>query len=556
MKTKIIAPTASAYGYPLLIKRLLMAGVEAAPGQQIIYADNFSYDYRGFFQRVCRLANALTQAGVKGGDTVAVLDWDSHRYLECFFAVPMIGAVLHTVNVRLTPEQILYTMNHAEDDLVLLNRDFLPLLEAIHSRLTTVDGYVLMEDAPASGAPTAGIAPVGEYEQLLAAADAQYEFPDFDENSVATLFYTTGTTGNPKGVYFSHRQLVLHTLALIATLGAYPGTDCLRSEDVYMPITPMFHVHAWGVPYAATVLGAKQVYPGRYEPDKLVQLIEQQQVNFSHCVPTILQMLVSCERAQQIDWSRWTVLIGGGAFPRGLAEQALALGARVLSAYGLSETCPILTTTRLPPDLRQLDEAERLTYILKTGVAAPMVELKVVDTRGQEVVRDNQAVGEVVARAPWLTQGYFREPQRSEELWRDGWLHTGDVASIDERGFLQIRDRIKDVIKSGGEWISSLQLESLISRHPAVVEVAVVGVADPRWGERPHALVVATADGIDCDQLADHLRPFVDSGELSAWAVPRSVDVVATIPKTSVGKLDKKRIRADLSVQHSSPDSP
>ncbi|MCW8885298.1 MAG: fatty acid--CoA ligase, partial [Motiliproteus sp.] len=472
-------------------------------------------------------------------------DWDSHRYLECFFAIPMIGAVLHTVNVRLAPEQILYTINHAEDDFIIVHQDFIPILEGVAPRVETVKGYVTIEEQGAAGDYQLSADLFGSYEALMSDASSSYSFADFDEDSVATTFYTTGTTGNPKGVYFTHRQLVLHTLATMATLGGYEGCGCLRSEDVYMPITPMFHVHAWGVPYVATLLGAKQVYPGRYDPNALVDLIEREGVTFSHCVPTILQMLVSCDRASQVDWSRWTVLIGGGAFPRGLAEQALALGASILSAYGMSETCPILTTTRLSKDLREGPEEQRLNYCLKTGLAAPMVDLRVINSSGIEVARDNDEVGEIQVRAPWLTQGYLNDEARSEELWSGGWLHTGDVASVDDRGYIQIRDRIKDVIKSGGEWISSLQLESLISRHPQVREVAVVGVADKRWEERPHALVVADA-GITAEQLAEHLKQFVDGGEIKDWALPRSFDFVQEIPKTSVGKMDKKLIRAKL----------
>ncbi len=546
MKTKVIKPTSSAYSYPLLIKRILMSGVEAAPGQEIVYGERFRYSYHEFHQRVCQLANLLTDSGVQAGDTVAVMDWDSHRYLECFFAIPMIGAVLHTVNIRLAPEQMLYTINHAQDDLILVHSDFVPMIEGIQDRIETVKGLVLIDEMGEGVVCDSTIPILGQYEEMLSQKSGCYDFPDFDENSVATTFYTTGTTGNPKGVYFSHRQLVLHTLATTATVSAYEGGSCLRSDDVYMPITPMFHVHAWGVPYVATMIGAKQVYPGRYEPDKLVSLIESEQVTFSHCVPTILQMLLNCSRAKEIDWSRWTVLIGGGAFPRGLAEQAIDLGANVMSAYGMSETCPILTTTRLSKDLRELPAEERLRYTLKTGVAAPMVELKVINAEGEEVLRDDQEVGEIVVRAPWLTQGYLHETERSEELWQQGWLHTGDVASVDSLGFVQIRDRIKDVIKSGGEWISSLMLESLLSQHEKVAEVAVVGVPDSRWEERPHALVVAKEAGLTAAELGEHMQQFVAAGDVSAWAVPKTYDLVSSIPKTSVGKLDKKRIRSEL----------
>ncbi|HYQ39832.1 MAG TPA: AMP-binding protein, partial [Pseudomonas sp.] len=290
-KTKIIPPAHGAYDYPLLIKRLLLSGVRYQPEQEIVYSDKLRYTYRTLNERIQRLANALTAAGVKAGDTVALLDWDSHRSLECFFAVPMLGAVLHTVNVRLSPEQIVYTMNHAEDDLVLVHDDFLPLLEQVHGELDTVRGYVQLTETTAKAT---ALPVLGEYEALLAAAERHFEFADFDENSVATLFYTTGTTGHPKGVYFTHRQLVLHTLNELGTFAAYEGQPLLRSGDVYMPITPMFHVHAWGVPYVATAMGVKQVYPGRYEPNQLVRLFREEGVTFSHCVPTILQMMLDC----------------------------------------------------------------------------------------------------------------------------------------------------------------------------------------------------------------------------------------------------------------------
>jgi fatty-acyl-CoA synthase len=277
--TKRIAPAEGAYDYPLLIKRLLLSGVRYQPDQEIVYADKLRYSYRTLNERIQRLANALTAAGVKAGDTVALLDWDSHRALECFFAVPMLGAVLHTVNIRLSPEQVAYTMNHAEDDIVLVHDDFLPLMEQVNGELKTVRGYVQLTDSSAK--PTR-LPSLGEYEALLAGAASHFDFPDFDERSVATLFYTTGTTGNPKGVYFSHRQLVLHTMNELGTFAGWDGQPLLRSGDVYMPITPMFHVHAWGVPYVATAMGLKQVYPGRYEPNSLVRLFREEGVSFSH----------------------------------------------------------------------------------------------------------------------------------------------------------------------------------------------------------------------------------------------------------------------------------
>ena len=289
MQANPIHITPSAYSYPLLIKQLLHTPLASAPDQEIVYADKQRYTYRDFARRLGRLANGLKRCGVEMGTTVAVMDWDSHRYLECFFAVPMIGAVLQTVNVRLSPEQILYTLNHAGAEVLLVNREFLPILAQIRADLMSVKTFVLLsdDDAPLPEGFAA------EYESLLASSPEEYDFPDFDENTRATTFYTTGTTGLPKGVYFSHRQLVLHTLAVSAALGLAPVQGRFHRDDVYMPLTPMFHVHAWGIPYVATMAGVKQVYPGRYQPTTILELIEREKVSFSHCVPTILHMLLS-----------------------------------------------------------------------------------------------------------------------------------------------------------------------------------------------------------------------------------------------------------------------
>ncbi|WP_460141805.1 fatty acid--CoA ligase [Pseudomonas sp. S2_E01] len=541
MATKIIPPADGAHAYPLLIKQLLLSGVRYEPGREIVYADKLRYSYQTLNQRIRRLANALTAAGVKAGDTVAMLDWDSHRYLECFFAVPMIGAVLHTVNIRLSPEQVLFTMNHAEDDLVLVHDDFLPLVEQVRDRLETVKGFIRLSD---DQAVETALPVLGEYEQLLAGASDQYDFADFDEHSVATLFYTTGTTGDPKGVYFSHRQLVLHTLNAAGTLGAYQGQPLLRSDDVYMPITPMFHVHAWGVPYVATMMGLKQVYPGRYEPNTLVRLFREEQVSFSHCVPTVLQMILNCEEGSKTRFEGWKMLIGGSALPLGIASEASARGMRVHAGYGMSETCPLLCLTHLRDDDLAQPMTEQLLTRIKTGTPIPLVDLKIIDARGQEVAHDGESLGEVVVRAPWLTQGYLKEREKGAELWQGGWLHTGDMASIDPQGCVEIKDRIKDVIKTGGEWISSLELESLISEHPAVMSVAVVGIADEQWGERPMAMVVCEAGQyLDRKLLETHLQAFVDGGRINKWAIPKQFKFVADIPKTSVGKINKKLIR-------------
>jgi len=533
-----------AYDYPLLIKHLLHTPLAVAPEQEIVYADKRRYTYQEFNSRLARLAEGLQSLGVKSGNTVAVMDWDSHRYLECFFAVPMMGAVLHTVNVRLSPEQILYTINHAQDDFILVHTDFIPLIEQIQERFERPIKLILLQD-DANESQT-GVETMVEYEDLLHRQSGEFKFPDFDEQTRATTFYTTGTTGDPKGVYYSHRQLVLHSLAVTAALGAATGQGRFHRNDVYMPITPMFHVHAWGIPYVATMMGVKQVYPGRYAPDSLLRLIQKEKVTFSHCVPTILHMLLSSPVVDEVDLCNWSVIIGGAALPRGLAKAVLDRGVDIYGGYGMSETCPVLTLAQLEPHMLDASVDDQLDVRCKTGRPIPMVDIRVVDEAMNDVAHDGVSAGEVVVRSPWLTQGYFKNPQGSEELWHGGYLHTGDIGNINDKGYLQITDRIKDVIKSGGEWISSLTLEDIVSRHPGVSEVAAIGIPDERWGERPMVLIVQNTDAdvpASAENICSHVSKYVESGDISKWAVPERVEFVDEIPKTSVGKLDKKLIR-------------
>ncbi|AQG82270.1 fatty acid--CoA ligase [Spirosoma montaniterrae] len=552
IQTKLIPRTAEAHEPPMLLKTLLAQSLKYEPHREIVYRDLFRMNYVTFNQRVRQLANVLTGLGVGPGDTVAVMDWDSHRYLECFFGITSIGAVLHTINVRLSPAQILYTMNHAEDKVVLIHEDFLPILNAIQGQLTTVERYVLLSDKVYTDLNAVGEAPAGfagEYETLLKSAHPDYEFPDFDENTWATTFYTTGTTGNPKGVYFSHRQLFMHTMGLATYVCGYQAVPFSSIADVYMPITPMFHVHAWGFPFLATMLSAKQVYPGRYEPELLLKLLLKEGVTFSHCVPTILNMLVSNPAAQQFNeqLSRWKVVIGGSALTKGLAKAALELGIQVYQGYGMSETAPIMTLTKLNDNERDLPLNEQIEYRTRAGRIAPFVDVRLMDDNGNFVPHDGHSLGEVVARGPWLTQGYYNDPDRAADLWRGGWLHTGDVASITPDSWVQIADRTKDVIKTGGEWISSLDIEDLLSQVPGVAEAAVVGLPDERWGERPHALIVQKPDAnLTADHVKAELQTKIQQGDLNKWYLPDRIAFVAEIPKTSVGKIDKKRIRSEM----------
>ncbi len=544
MPVKIIETTPSAYTYPLLIKQLLHTPLAVAPDQEITYQGKLRYSYRTLRERIGRLAGGLSALGVEAGETVAIMDWDSHRYLECFFAVPMMGAVLQTVNVRLNAEQILFTLNHARADVLLVNREFFALLAPIAARLESVKHFVLLDDEQ-----TAIDSPVSfaaEYEALLAGGDADFAFPDFDENAQATVFYTTGTTGLPKGVYFSHRQLVLHTLGVATCVGSAAANGRLHREDVYMPITPMFHVHAWGFPYVATLLGLKQVYPGRYLPGTLLQLIDQEKVTFSHCVPSIMQMLLSHPSIDGIDLSRWKVLIGGSAMSPALAKASLKRGIDVLTGYGMSETCPVLSVAHLTRDDMQSSLDEQTTLRCKTGLPLPLVDLRIVSTEMADVAHDGKASGEVVVRTPWLTQGYLDAPEASEELWAGGYLHTQDIGNIDARGYVKITDRIRDVIKTAGEWTSSLQLEDVVARHEAVHEVAVIGVADEKWGERPLALVVLKPEFVG--HVTEHaIRNFaaqlVESTKISRHSVLLQVRFIDALIKTSVGKINKREMR-------------
>ncbi len=550
--TKLIPRTPSAFNQPLLLKSIYSQITRYNPTREIVYRDLYRMDYYTLDKRIQKLANVLTNAGIKPGDTVAVLDWDSHRYLECFFAVPCMGAVLHTINVRLSPAQILYTMNHAEDKMVIVHEDFVPIIEAIKSQLTTVEKYIIVSDKvytdPDAELVATSFELDGEYEKLLSGVSDSYEFPDFDEDSWATTFYTTGTTGNPKGVYFSHRQLFMHTMGLMTYVCGMQSLP-FSHADVYMPITPMFHVHAWGFPFLATMLNNKQIYPGKYEPEMLLKLLVKENVTLSHCVPTILNMLVSSPVAKQIDLSKWKVIIGGSALTKGLAKAAMSLGINVSQGYGMSETAPIMSLVHLNDAQQAMGADEQIEYRTKAGRIAPFVEMRLQDEEGNFLPHDGETVGEVVARGFWMTQGYYKDEEASETLWRGGWLHTGDVATIGPDFYITIADRVKDVIKTGGEWVSSLDIENLLSQVEGVAECAVVGLPDQRWGERPHALIVVKPDYQDKlspEIIKAGLDHKVASGEIHRLYVPDKIRFVPEIPKTSVGKIDKKRIRIEM----------
>lgn len=528
------------YHYPLTIGHLLDRALITSADQEIVYRDQLRYTYREFAQRVRRLASLLSSLGGREGATISVLDWDSHRYLEAYFAVPMMGAVLQSVNVRLPLEQVLYTLVHTNPSVILVHRDFFPLVDDIRRAVPELKAIVAILDGSDEPLPAWA---AGEYEVLSRAADPDFPFRDFDENAVATTFFTSGTTGNPKAVCFSHRQLVLHALALCGHSGDTRHRG-FGVDDVYMPLTPMFHVHAWGMPYVAVMLGLKQVYPGRYEAGMICWLRREHGVTYSHGVPTVLQMVLAAATETGTDLSGWMMVIGGSALTPALFEEGRRRGVELVCAYGMSESGPILTVTRRAPrsEAGAADEGYLLT---RAGVPIPLVSARIVDENMNTLPNDGYARGELVVRAPWLTPCYVGDEAGSKALWRGGWLHTQDVATIDPHGNITICDRLKDIIKSGGEWIDSILLEGIIAGAAGVAEVAVIAVPDDHWGERPLAVIVpAVEQEVTLDAINAPIEHVIAKGAITRYAKLDRFVTVAELPKTSVGKIDKKSLRA------------
>jgi fatty-acyl-CoA synthase len=542
MPLRFAEPAVEAYRFPLTVRHLLDGVLARAGSQRISYQDKASYTYREFVGRVGRLASLLEAAGTQQGSTVAVLDWDSHRYLEAYFAVPMMGAVLQTVNVRLPVHQLLYTLQHARAEILLVHRDFFSVAEALLPDLPCVKAVIAIMDGAPDRVPAWAM---GEYEALSAAATPDYEFQDFDENAVATTFYTTGTTGNPKGVSFTHRQLVLHTLAACGPFGASVAAPGIGLGDVYMPLTPMFHVHAWGFPYVATMLGLTQVYPGRFDAERVCRLRAEHRVSYSHCVPTVLALVLDAATQAGVDLTGWKVMIGGSALTPALYAQGRARGMQLGAAYGMSETCPIVATAARRDARVTDDETVALTA---SGIPAPLVEARVVDEAMRPMPHDGVTRGELVLRAPWLTHSYTFDGPATDALWRGGWMHTQDIATIDDHGVIRVRDRLKDVIKTGGEWVDSIQLEALVASAAGIAEAAVVAVPDARWGERPLAVVVPEPGAAPTLALLNQpVEQAIAEGTITRYARLDRFVSVGQLPRTSVGKIDKKLLRARFS---------
>lgn len=532
------------YEYPLIIKKLLSTPLRYAKNQEIIYRDNIRYTYSTFFERINRLASGLDKLGIKPSDIVGLIDYNSHRFLESYFAVPMMGATLAMFNWRFALEEFEYTIAHAKPKILIVHVDFVPLLEKIEDSLSAVEKIVVITDDEV--VPGTSLRVAAEYEKMLEEAFLSYDFKDLDENTTATLYYTAGTTGLPKGVYFTHRQIVLQTLSLAISLGSFASNVHFGSKDVFMPLTSMWNEHAWGMPYLATLLGVKQVFSGKYDVECILNLFREHRITFSVCIPTVLHMILSHPLSTDLDFAGCRLLIVGARLERALARAAMNRGIEVASAFGMSETCPLISVANPKPDLDEHDLEKKLDMVTSAGLAAPLVEFEVVDPLGHPHPCDGNSIGEIVMRSPWLAKGYYNDPKKSRELWRDGWLYSADLGYIDTQGYLHVTQRVKDVIKSGGEWISALKIENLVRKHKGIQDVAVVGVPNEKWGERPVVLAVLNPDYADIlteEKIKAFMKKFADSGEIPKFSLPDRYVIVDEIPKTGVKKIDVRKIR-------------
>jgi len=523
---------------PLLISSLL-THAERHHGEQEVVSRRVEGDihrttYRELAARARRMANALAQRGIRTGDRIATLAWNGYRHMELYYAVSGSGAVLHTLNPRLHPDQVVWIADHAEDQVLFFDLSFLPLIEAVAGRVKTIKAFVAMTDrAHMPAAP--GIPNLLCYEELLEAQSDRFEWPVFDENTASSLCYTSGTTGNPKGALYSHRSTVLHTYA-----SALPDALNISARDVILPVVPMFHVNAWGLPYAACLAGAKLVFPGPFLDGKnLHELFESEGVTVSAGVPTVWQGLLAHVEASNLKFSTMRrTIIGGSACPpammRAFQER---YDVQVLHAWGMTELSPLGTACVLKPHQQALPSEQRLAIQAKQGRAVYGIDMKIVDDEGRELAHDGKASGELLVRGPWVIANYFKGEGGDPLV--DGWFPTGDVATIDADGFMQITDRSKDVIKSGGEWIGSIDLENIAMAHPAVAMAACIAAAHPKWDERP-LLVVVKKPGTE---LTRHeLLKFYD-GKIAKWWTPDDVVFVDAIPLGATGKMQKNKLR-------------
>ena len=538
--------------YPLTLPRILDRARTFFPQKEVVTRVREGVHrctYAELSERTNRLANVLTRLGVAPGDRVATFGWNTYRHLEAYWAIPSMGAVIHTVNIRLAPDDLTYIINHAGDKVLLVDEDLVPAIEAIADRLETVEHYVVMTDRPelSTSLPSAL-----SYEALMAEAATSYRAPDLDEEAPAGLCYTSATTGRPKGVTYTHRGVVLHTMMQCMT--DFIG---LSERDVLLAVVPMFHANCWGTPFCCTMVGAKQVLPGvRPDPKAICELIQQERVTIALGVPTIwngvLDYLEKSGESYDFDSLR-LVVSGGAAVPPSIVEAyEKRLGVRMLQAYGMTEATPLVSIANLKSHLDGLTEDEKMGFKAKQGLLVPGLEMKVVDDSGGEVAWDGKGQGELLLRGPWIASEYYNDP-RTAETFQDGWYRTGDIISVDEEGYIQIVDRAKDMVKSGGEWISSVDLETAIIAHPDVLEAAVIAIPHPQWQERPLACVVPN-QGSQGTLTQESILSYLE-GKFARWWLPDGVVFLDEIPKTSVGKFDKKVLRDRFHDYSPSPSS-
>ncbi len=517
--------------FPLTITSILRHGARVYSESEVITFEGDSYRKASFAEvanRVEKLASALSRLGIKQGDRVATFCWNTQEHQEAYLCIPSMGGVLHSLNIRLFPEQLAFVINHAEDKIIIVDDSLVPLLARVKEQLKTVEHFIVIGNGDASA-----LREVLRYDELLNNENEGFDFPDLDERTAAAMCYTSGTTGNPKGVVYSHRSNYLHALSLISATGF-----SVNEYDRVVPIAPMFHANAWGLPYSAWFAGADLIMPSRYlQAEPMCRLIETLRPTFAGAVPTVWNDILRYAETHEVDFSSFrAVICGGSAVPRRLMERFKnEHDVNIYQAWGMTETSPMAAVSYLP---KQADAEDEFTWRSKTGRIIPGVELRIMDG-DKELDWDGISVGEIQVRGNWVTTAYHND-ETSSEKFQDGWLRTGDVGTVDSRGFIQITDRSKDVIKTGGEWISSVELENAIMSHPSVIEAAVVAVPDERWDERPLACVVLKEG---TQTTAEELRNFLKD-KCAKWWLPERWTFIEEVPKTSVGKFDKKVLRA------------
>ena len=528
---------------PLLISSLIEFADQHHSDTEIVSrrveGDMHRYTWADVAKRSRQVANALDGMNLAFSDRIATLAWNGYRHLELYFGVSGSGKVLHTLNPRLHPDQVVWIANHAEDQVLCFDMSFLPIVQAVHARCTTIKHYIAMCDADKLPADT-GIPGLISYEAWIGQQPTAYDWPQFDENTASSMCYTSGTTGNPKAALYSHRSSTLHAYA-----AALPDVMCLSARDSVLPVVPMFHVNAWGIPYSAALTGCKLVFPGpALDGKSIYELLETEKVTYAAGVPTVWQMLLAHMKPAALKFSTLKrTVIGGSACPPAMIHAFQEdYGVEVLHAWGMTEMSPLGTLCTLKNKHLALPKDEQMKIRLKQGRAIYGVDMKIVDGDGNALPHDGKAYGDLLVKGPWVVREYFKG-EGGNPLTADGWFPTGDVATIDADGFMQITDRSKDVIKSGGEWISSIDIENIAMSHPAVLMAACVGMPHPKWDERP---IVAVVKRPGMDVTRDELIKFFD-GKTAKWQIPDDVVFVDAIPLGATGKMQKMKLREQLS---------